>query len=514
MTAAIRRTVVGNPNVAFIRPELARLLPQYELIRDCIAGETVIKDRRMKYLPMPNASDKSPENRARYEAYLLRAVFYNVTRRTVMGLIGQVFGQDPAVKLPSVLDPMIANATGTGTSLNQLAEISLGHNIAYSRSGLFVDFPDTSAQGGASAAQVEAGEIRPTMYAYSPLEIINWRVTERGANEVLSLVVLLEGYPVSDDGFEIKNAPQFRVLKLDDAGNYVQEIWKEPDPNKWDGFSVPKKGNFQLSHTIKPTGPDGKPLREIPFWFIGSQNNDVNPDNPNMYDMASLNIAHYRNSADYEESCYVVGQPTPVATGLTEEWVKNVLGGQLAFGSRGGIPLPVGATAELLQAEANTMIKEAMDTKERQMTALGAKLVEQREVQRTATESSQDKAAENSVLTSSANNVSEAYRSALAYAAMLMGAEGAEIEYALNIDFEIAALTPEQVRMAIEAWQKGAITWAEMRADLRRYGLATEDDEEAKKKIADEQVEAMTLLAENDPQYNQNDNGGNPPASA
>lgn len=511
MAALVPRST-SNPNVAFIRPELEQLLPQYELIRDCIAGETVIKAAKTKYLPMPNAHDKSPENVARYAAYLLRAVFYNVTRRTLLGLKGQVFSQPPVAKLPAALEPLIADATGTGTSLDQLAEQSLGHVIAYSRGGVFCDFPDTSAQGGATADQIEKGEVRPTLYAYGPLEIINWRVVERGAKEVLSLVVLLEGFPLSDDGFEVKNAPQFRVLKLDAAGNYVQEIWRENQPGKWDGYSVPKRGNFQLHQTITPSGPDGKPIKDIPFWFIGSQNNDTNPDNPNMYDMASLNVAHYRNSADYEESCYVVGQPTPVATGLTEEWVKNVLNGTLAFGSRGGIPLPTGATADLLQADPNTMIKEAMDTKERQMTALGAKLVEQKEVQRTATEASQDKAAENSVLTSCANNVSTAYRNALTYAAWLMSASGT-IEYQLNVDFELAALTPEAVRMAIEAWQKGAITFKEMRADLRRYGIATEDDDEAQKAIAKEQIDAMTLAAENDPQFNQSGNGGNPPAA-
>lgn len=503
MAALVPRST-SNPNVAFIRPELEKLIPQYELIRDCIAGETVIKAARTKYLPMPNAGDMSPENKARYVAYLTRAVFYNVTRRTLFGLKGQVFSQPPVAKLPVALDPLIKDATGTGTSLDQLAEQSLAHVVAYSRGGVFCDFPDTSAQGGASADQIESGEVRPTLYAYGPLEIINWRVVERGAKEVLSLVVLLEGFPLSDDGFEVKSAPQFRVLKLDAAGNYVQEIWRENQPSKWDGYSVPKRGNFQLHQTITPTGPDGKPIKEIPFWFIGSQNNDTNPDNPNMYDMASLNIAHYRNSADYEESCYVVGQPTPVATGLTEEWVKNVLKGTLAFGSRGGIPLPTGATADLLQADPNTMIKEAMDTKERQMTALGAKLVEQKTVQRTATESSQDKAAENSILTSCANNVSTAYRSALTYAAWLMSASG-EIDYALNVDFEVAALTPEAVRMAIEAWQKGAITFEEMRQDLRRYGIATVDDKEAKAAIAKEQIDAMTLAAENDPQFNQPD---------
>lgn len=494
------RSVIGSPNVAFIRPELARLLPQYQLIRDCISGETVIKEGRTKYLPMPNAHDKSPENMARYTAYLARAVFYNVTRRTLMGLIGTVFSEDPSVKLPSALQPVIDNATGTGTNLNQLAEISLGHTIAYSRSGLFVDFPDTSDQGGASIDQVETGEVRPTMYAYSPMEIINWRVIEQGATEVLSLVVLLEGFPISDDGFEVKNAPQFRVLKLDKAGNYVQEIWREPTASRWDGYTIPKKGDFRLSKTITPTGPDGKPLRTIPFWFIGSQNNDTNPDNPNMYDMASINVAHYRNSADYEESCFVVGQPTPVATGLTEEWVKNVLNGTLAFGSRAGVPLPSGADAKLLQADPNTMLKEAMDSKERYMTALGAKLVEQREVQRTATESKQDKAGENSILTSCANNTSIAYTAALKYAAWLMSATG-EVEYKLNTDFDIADLTPEEIKAVIEAWIKGTITFTEMRSMLRRYGWATEDDAAAKAAIAKEQIEAFALSGEHDPQF-------------
>ena len=508
MAVRTARNNLSSPNVAFIRPELVRLLPQYELIRDCIAGETAIKAAGQKYLPMPNATDKSPENQARYKAYITRAVFYNVVRRTLLGLMGQVFSKDPVVKIPTQLEPMIANATGTGTSLNQLAELGLAQTVAYSRSGVFVDFPDTG-ETGASADQVENGEVRPTMYIYNPLEIINWRVVEDGAKEKLSLVVLLEGFPISDDGFEVKNAPQFRVLKLDPAtGNYIQEIWKEPVPSKWDEISVPKRGDFRLTQTIKPTGPSGEPLKEIPFWFIGSQNNDINPDNPNMYDMASINVAHYRNSADYEESGFIVGQPTPVATGLTEEWVTNVLKGQLSFGSRGGIPLPTGATADLLQADPNTMLKEMMDSKERYMTALGAKLVEQRDVQRTATESRQDKAGEDSVLKSCANNVSTAFRAALTYAAMLMGAAASEIEYALNVDFDVAGLTPEEVSKAIDAWQKGTLTFEEMRTVLRRYGWATVEDAIAKASIAKEQVDAMALAAEHDPQFKEPDSVG------
>ncbi|WEL95600.1 62kDa structural protein [Xanthomonas phage vB_XooS_NR08] len=495
------------PNVSFVRPELSKLLPMYYLIRDAIAGEPTVKEARTKYLPMPNASDQSKENKARYDAYIARAVFYNVARRTLFGLIGQVFMRDPVVKVPALLKPLVANATGSGINLTQLSKKAVSLNLAYSRAGILVDYPTTEGQGGASVAELEAGKIRPTLYVYAPTEIINWRTIDRGAEEVLSLVVIFETWCVQDDGFEMKNSGQFRVLRLDDEGFYVHEIWREPNPTKADGTKIPR-GNYQLHEVFKPTDANGNRLDEIPFMFMGSENNDVNPDNPNFYDLASLNLAHYRNSADYEESCYVVGQPTPVLTGLTEEWVNNVLKGTVNFGSRGGIPLPTGADAKLLQAEPNTMLKEAMDTKERQMVALGAKLVEQKEVQRTATEAELEAASEGSTLSTATKNVSAAFEWALKWAARWIGAGDAGVKFELNTDFDIARMTPDERRQIIEEWQKGAITFTEMRTGLRKAGIATEDDAKAKADIAKDTAEAMALaMPDNVP-----GDGNTPPA--
>ncbi len=434
-------------------------------------------------------------------------MFYNVARRTLFGLIGQVFMRDPVVKVPALLNPLVANATGSGINLTQLSKKAVSLNLAYSRAGILVDYPTTEGQGGASVAELEAGKIRPTLYVYAPTEIINWRTIDRGAEEVLSLVVIFETWCVQDDGFEMKNSGQFRVLRLDDEGYYVHEIWREPNPTKADGTKIPR-GNYQLHEVFKPTDANGNRLDEIPFMFMGSENNDVNPDNPNFYDLASLNLAHYRNSADYEESCYVVGQPTPVLTGLTEEWVNNVLKGTVNFGSRGGIPLPTGADAKLLQAEPNTMLKEAMDTKERQMVALGAKLVEQKEVQRTATEAELEAASEGSTLSTATKNVSAAFEWALKWAARWIGAGDAGVKFELNTDFDIARMTPDERRQIIEEWQKGAITFTEMRTGLRKAGIATEDDAKAKADIAKDTAEAMALaMPDNVP-----GDGNTPPA--
>lgn len=485
------------PNVSFIRYELSVLLPLYYLIRDCLSGEPTIKAAKTKYLPMPSVSGDTKEDAKRYESYLGRAVFYNVTRHTLGGLLGQVFMRDPVIKIGKDLEPVVNNATGTGVSLVQEAKRAVSYVLSYARAGVFVDFPNTG--GELTQADINAGKGNPTINVASPFNIINWRVKPDGSLDKLSLIVMAESYQLFDDGFEIKNALQFRVMYLDAAGLYVQEIWREPNnPSIWDGRTMPKNKIFQrVDHeTTMPTDAQGNRFTEIPFWFIGTENNDPNPDQPNMYDLSSINVAHYRNSADYEESCFVMGQPTVVMTGLTQEWVEKVLKGTVAFGARGGIPLPQGASAAILQAGENTMIKEAMETKERQMVALGAKLVEQKEVQRTAFETKVDTTASSSILASSTKNVSVAFENALKWATKFTGGNPDTIEFKLNTDFDIAAMTPEERNQAINEWQKGAITWTEMRTALRRGGSATEDDAKAKTEIAADTAAQLALDAQ------------------
>lgn len=489
---------VKGPNVTFIHPSLAQKMAEYEVIRDCIAGETAVKAKRETYLPYPDESHLDPETvkegKARYQAYLTRAVFYNATRRTLDGLTGQVFMRDAVCEIPSQLDKLKADVSGTGISLSQSAEMSLQEVIAYSRAGVFADFPDTGEEG-ASAADIASGRIRPTIYSYNTFEILNWRVREIDSVEVVSLVVLMEGFPMNDDGFEVKYAPQIRVLRLNEANEYVQELWRQPKPKEWNGIAVPRGDEFQLYAVYEPTLANGERAKRIPFWFIGSRNNDANPENPNFYDLASLNIAHYRNSADYEECCFLLGQPTLVVTGMKQKWLNDVLGGKLNFGSRGGIPLETDSDAKLITAEENSMIKEAMDDKVKLMKGIGAKLVEERGVQRTATETRSDNASESSVLASCANNVSVAYTAALAYCAELIGVGSAGIKFELNKDFDLSAMSPEEQRIVVELWQKGAISWGEMRTALRRAGKAFEDDEQVKTAIEADTLKQMEMAA-------------------
>lgn len=494
----------NTPNVAFVRVELRYLLKLYTIIRDCLLGEHRIKYRKDKYLPRPNADDISDANIARYDSYLERALFYGVTKRTLGGLVGLIFLRDPIVEIPAVLDPIKTDANGAGGSLIQLAKSACALVLSYARAGVFVDFPKMDTP--ATRAQLQSGEIRPVIKLYEPWNIINWRTIKRGAREILSLVVLHELFITSDDGFEIKYGHQWRVLRLDADGKYVMYIYQSTeavinentDPIDYirNRASTGPIGNPEI---IEPLDDKGERLDEIPFSFIGAENNEPRPNEPVLYDMAILNIGHYRNSADHEDIAYMVGQPTPYFAGLTESWVRDVLGGQVQLGSRAAVPLPQGGSAGLLQIDEHTMPFEAMKHKERQMVAIGAKLVEEKQVQRTATEADLENTSETSVLSASADNVSAAFTFALKFAARFVGitvvdkpddaqnVKGDVIKFELNTEFDLVHMTPEERTQLIAEWNAGAVAFPEMRANLRRAGIASLDDAAATKEIDSEQ---------------------------
>lgn len=468
------------PNVKFVKDELRRKLNQYQLISDCLEGQEQVKFRRVKYLPQPNAADTSANNVLRYQAYLDRAVFYNVTSRTQAGLVGAVFESPPSEKLPDVLKPVIDDASGGGISLVQTAKWAVGEVLAKGRGGLWVDFPE-APPGGITREQLASGEFRPIIKFFIAERIINWRVVKDGAHDRLTLVVIEETYTKADDGFEEKLGKQYRVLRLVN-GVYSVQVYRE-------------ESAVALAKPIEsytPTDHNGKPLTEIPFVFIGSENNDPDVDRAPLYDMASLNIAHYRNSADFEEASYIVGQPTPWFSGLTETWVKNVLGGRIELGSRAAIALPENGAAGLLQAEETTLAFQAMEHKERQMVALGARLVQNEGTQRTLGEAKMEDASETSVLSTVADNVSDAIEWVLSKAMLFIDGTEPEpsesFQYRLNTRYGLSNLPPEELNAIMGAWTAGGIDWEELRSRLRAGGIATKKDAEAKAAIEKDQA--------------------------
>lgn len=469
------------PNVEYIRPELAAQAPAIKLISDVLAGPGRVKAEKETYLPRPDPTDKSEDNNARYDAYLARALLLGATGQTLEALVGQVFAKDPVVELPPQMEGLLDDADGRGLSLDGLAKEALRAVLSRARCGILVDHPAAPAEAPRSKADTERLGLRPVLSVWPSESVVNWREGAAG----LEMVVLKESVLASDDGFESVYEIGYRRLLLAPVGTegrvVVVETWRKD------------KSGWRLESETIPKDASGRPFAEIPFAFAGWRDNSADPDPLPLEALARLEIGHYRNSADYEEACFIAGQPTPVFAGVTEDWVVRVMKNRVKLGSRQGIAVPPGATASLLQAAPNSMPKEAMELKEAQMAKIGAKLVEPSQVSKTATEASLQASAESSVLGSAASNVSKAVENALRFAALYYGVDLGEGEsellaYELNTDFSLAKLSAQDRQQLLLEWQGGGITFEEYRWNLKKGGVAYLDDEEAKDGLETEEV--------------------------
>lgn len=464
---AIANNTLDTIQPDVIHADLAAALPSMKLVNDCYRGESFVQT----YLPNPSPPyEDEIISRNRYTAYKERANYYNVTRRTVQGLVGMVFAKYPMITAPAVIDEK---------ETVQQARKAVIQCLQKGRCGLLADYPVND--GVVSQQDLNVLNYQPKLKFYEPEAVINWRV----ANDKLTLVVIRESYVTKDDGFSVETADQLIVLRLTN-GVATSQLWQNID-GRWQAGQV---------NVIKQS--NGKAFTEIPFTFIGAENNDPDVDDSPLYDLAKVNIAHYRNSADYEESIFIAGQPTLFINGVTDDWrdyydgiETNELGQEvqtdgnpITLGSRTAHLLGEGSTAQLLQAEANTALYEAMSHKEQQMVSLGAKLVELNTIAKTATEANADTATNTSILSTIANNVSDAYTKALNYCAMYIGAS-TDCVLTLNTNFMTNKMTPQERQQLIAEWQAGVITWDEMRAKLVEDEIGTEENPEvAKSEIA------------------------------
>lgn len=469
-------------SVDYVRPEVSDLRPVYKMVRDVLGGPHVIQGNAKLYLPHPDPEGVNPDSR--YRDYVTRAIFFSATARTHEGYLGQMFYRETQIELPALLEVLRNDADGEGTTLEQQAKKVAGEVLALGRGGLYVDYT-SQVEGEASIQDQEEGKVRPVIYFRDTESIINWRYTTIGTTRILSLVVLEEVFCEEDDGFEEQAGVQYRELRIEfveGRPQFVCRIWRKSDSGSW----------YIFDEAIPLTG-SGEAWTYIPFFPIGSSENNIEPDTIPMESMAHVNIGHYRNSADYEESVFIVGQPTPWASGITKDWYEDVWDNELILGSRGFIPLPPNSSVGLLQANPNIMAKEAMEIKREWLVSLGAKLAESKQVQTTATQENRESVIENSTLSSVAKNVSSAYQAALRACALFAGEDPDVPLLELNTDFEITRLSPQDRQQLLSEWQGGAITWEEFRWNMKRSGIAYEDDAEAYLKIQQELGDGLNL---------------------
>ena len=458
-------------SVTNLNPEYQAVVDDWLLVNDCVNGERKVKSKKQRYLPKPNAGDKSQENEDRYTSYMARAQFVNFTARTKRALVGSVFRKKPIVELPNALEYLREDASRNGVKLKNLIKTSVGDVLEAGRAGLLSEYPQS--EEGLTLA--DTMKDRSYLIHYPSRQIINWHVSQGG---VLDLVVLQEQEEVQQETvFDYSTEPRYRVLILVN-GVYEQRYYDDGGVMLW--ASTPKDLKGQI-------------FAELPWSWLGSEDNDDSFDIPPLLDIANINVGHYRNSADYEESSFLAGQPMlhiDIGETSPDLWKEENPNGVLV-GSKRGI-ITRGGKMELVQAEPNNLPNEAMKRKEEQMVAIGARIIQDSTGVETAEAARIRHSGDTSVLISIVENNEAGYERVLKFCARFMGADEETIEVGLNRDFFDSKLTPQEIMAIIQLGDTQLIAPSDQRT-MMRTGRLELDSERTDEDIDAEVVDKPPL---------------------
>lgn len=426
-------------------------LELWQRCSDVESGQRAMHRAGEKYLPKNGA--ESDED---YKSRLARSDFFNAFYRTVSGLSGMAFRKDPAIELPGAMDGYLIDIDLAGTTLITMAKGIVEDVLEYGRIGLLVDHPPRPENVAAiSQAVADTLGLRPALKVYDAKAIINWRTTRLGNRTILQRVVLREEHEVEKDEFEADCVTRYRVLDLDDAGQYRQRVFERKDDK-----------DILVEGPIYPQ-MNGAAMAEIPFRILGVNGMGFDCEEPPLIDLVDANIAHYQVNSDMRVAMHF-GVPTFYITG----YVQGDDEAPLVVGSRTAIVLPDPNAKVGFAEPEGAMIPQmaaAIKELEQRMAILGARMIadETRQAETLgATEIKRE--GEYSVMASITLAVSDAITWALEAMRDWAGI-GGDVVFAITREFNPRGLSAQDLTAIFAGVQQGLISEREA-FDLMQRG--------------------------------------------
>lgn len=428
-----------------VHPDYRDICKKWNLVR------SIVKNNASHWIRTVDSNDPD-----RSKQYKEDAILTNFTRLTKDGLTGLVFKKETLSEIPQQISYIQEDSTGYKFSLDQLSQKIVGEILQTGRFGLLVDYPKPNLGEVQKVARIKP---------YAAESIINWDYKDFGNEYKLCLLVLKEDIKETIDGFEWVNKCQYRVLFLDKDGNYGQCLYN----NELE--LIPDSEIF-------PQDYNGNMLNYIPFNFIGSENDDAWVDSIPLYDLAVVNLGHYKASADLMESMFICGQPVPVVIvgDSGEESFKQANQNGIVIGSRKGVVLPTNGDFKFAQVSPNTLPQQVMMDLEKQAASIGARLISPPGGRETAEAAKIRYGSQNSVLHVITKNVNKGIEEALYWISVFMMEVPEDSVYLLNDQFYEESADPQLIAQQIMLLDRGLMSGDEIRTNLKRSGVKLDDN--------------------------------------
>jgi len=326
--------------VSSTHPVYDMRISQYTKIRDFYFGEDVVKAKGPLYLKQLKA-----QNKADYDDYKRRALFFSIISKTTSAMIGLAMSKPASFdnKGP-VLDFIKSNPE---MDLTELKKRLMFEMCLMTRCGVLIDRDPNQGPDG-----------WPHYTIYQAEDIRNW--SDDFGHEWITLRETSFEAVDAEDPFDLAEVVRYRVLGFEEVDGEMLYIQKVYDAND------------ELIETIRPTNR-GQRINYIPFVPMSHLGLNFKDSKPAMLDVANVNHSHYMTGADLENGRHFVGLPTPVI--LNAEADKT-----LYLGSSELLVIPGRNTdAKFLEFTGQGLkaLEKALDDKERQMVSLSAKALQE-----------------------------------------------------------------------------------------------------------------------------------------
>jgi hypothetical protein len=432
-------------------------------VRDAVAGEDAVKDPKVAKVYLPKGQGKSDED---YKEYLTRAVFTEFSGRTSEGLVGITQTKPSITELPEAIGYLKTDCDKSGLPITQMYKRGIKDIHESRRFFVLVDREDE-----------ENGELYLCYYPHE--QGINWRVD---AMLNPTLCVFQESYDEPDpkDKYVITTQTQCRELCLEfnpatGKNEYHNKVWRRP-----------KKDKPYVVVEDKVPLCNGKPLDYIPGKWCSLDGLMPDPGKPPLLGVVNLNMAHYRNSADQEESMHNTACPTLMLLGYTspiDPITKRPVEEPFYVGSKSVIKLPPvgqGTIPDGKYLEFNgpglEAIGSAMTEKRDAMAALGARMLAP---QKAGVEAAETLRLRQSSETSSLMNVVLAveagFLAILRICAQWEGLDPDSVKLSLNKEFVSSTLGFQEINSLFAAYQGGGISQDTFLWNLQEANMLPDD---------------------------------------
>lgn len=467
-------------------PIYDKLIKRWEMVRDAVEGEYAVKIAAEAYLPRLTGQESSG-----YTAYKMRALFFEATRRTLNGLVGMVTRKAPNIDAKeSTVEGFLSKLTKDGQSLIALASIVMRETLMLNKYGLLGDLPPVISK-----------DAEPWLVGYTAESMINWKYsTDMAGRKVLTRMVLEEDYQLvdPDDRFAVITRVQWRVLEMVDrelaivdqmgktpavilpvqpAGTfelYRVQVWRRKKDSMDKAIAAASSSDEFIMWEETFPAFQGNAMIKIPFVVVTAEDEDKEDQKPPLEGLASVNMSHYRSSADLEHGRHFTALPTPYVIGLAEAQSLTI-GSSKAWMIAGVNASEVKIGMLEFEGKGLEALEHAITEKQQQMAILGARLLEESKKSSEAFETHQLRAAgEHSILASVTTGVAEGINEALLIMLEWDPSLGPMV-LQLNTDFIVIGMDPQMLTALIASMQASRMSFKTFFFNMQQRGMYPDD---------------------------------------